>query len=379
MKILHLPATVGGNPQGISRYLRLLGFHSETWTLYQNYLAYPADKVLFKDSDRVITRELKRLRALRYVFFFDIIFFNFGSSLYAPFVIPDEPQRHFLFKLGMKIHQSYVSIMQKVEIAFLRAMKKIVFVQYQGDDARQGDYCLSHFEITPAQKVESGFYTAEKDSLKRKQIDIISRLANKIYALNPDLLYVLPERSEFLPYSHIALEEWSPHYTQIEDRPIRFGHAPTNRKSKGTDLILEAADRLRKTGYEFELDLVEGLPNQEAKKRYAAIDVLIDQLYAGWYGGLAVEAMALGKPVLVYIREGDLGFIPEEMRKDLPFIQVTPYTIEAGMKHILDMPREELLELAHRSRAYVERWHDPLKIAKRIMNDMESAMNEARR
>ncbi|GJQ37333.1 MAG: hypothetical protein JETCAE01_33430 [Anaerolineaceae bacterium] len=377
MKILHLPATVGGNPQGISRHLRLLGLPSETWTHHQNYLSYPADKVLFKDSDRVIVRELKRLWALRYIFLFDAVFFNFGSSLYSPFVIPKEPNRSLLFKLGMKIHQTYVSMMQKVELSLLRAMKKIVFVQYQGDDARQGDFCLSHFEIIPAQNVEPGFYTPEKDALKRKQIDIFARLAKKIYALNPDLLYVLPERSEFLPYSHISLEEWSPRYTQIENRPIRFGHAPTNRKSKGTDLILEAADRLRKAGYEFELDLVEGVSNQEAKERYAAIDVLIDQLYAGWYGGLAVEAMALGKPVLVYIREGDLGFIPEEMREDMPFIQVTPATIEDGMKRVLEMPREELLSLAKRSRAYVERWHDPMEIAKRIKSDIETATKEA--
>lgn len=147
----------------------------------------------------------------------------------------------------------------------------------------------------------------------------------------------------------------------------------------GHDQIVEAAENLRKAGYDFEFMLIEGLSHREAKEKYAAIDVLIDQLYAGWYGGLAVEVMALGKPVLVYIREGDLGFIPEEMRKDMPFIQVTPATIEAGMKQVLEMPREKLLALAHRSRAYVERWHDPMKIAKRIKSDMEMAMNEAQR
>ena len=376
MKILHLPYTVGGNPQGLSRHLNLLGVQSETWTLYQNYLAFNANKVIFNEKDRVFVRELKRLWALRYIFLFDVIFFNFGTSLYEPFTIPEEPQRSHIFKIGMKIYQSYVFFMQKVELALLRIFNKIVFIQYQGDDARQGDYCLSHFEITPAQKVEPGYYTAKKDNLKRKQIKTLTRLARKTYALNPDLLHVLPPSAEFLPYSHIALDEWVPNYNQMENRPLRLGHAPTHRGAKGTDLILEAAENLRKAGYEFELDLIEGLSNQEAKKRYAAIDVLIDQLYAGWYGGLAVEAMALGKPVLVYIRDGDLGFIPEGMRRDLPFIQVTPASIETGMKLALDMPRHELLALAHRSRAYVERWHDPLAIAKRIKHDLETATNE---
>lgn len=379
MKVLHLPATVGGHPQSLRRHLASLGIRGESWTLYQNYLSFQADKVIFGGKDRVVVRELKRLWALRYVFLFDVIFFNFGSSLYTPFVMPEEPRHSSLYMFGMKTHQVYVSFMQRVEIALLRLFGKIIFIQYQGDDARQGDYCLSHFEISPAQSVEPGYYTAEKDALKRQQIKTLTSLARKTYALNPDLLHVLPQGAEFLPYSHIALEEWAPNYNQLEDRPLRFGHAPTNRGVKGTGLILEAADRLRKAGYDFELDLVEGLSNQEAKKRYTAIDVLIDQLYAGWYGGLAVEAMALGKPVLVYIREGDLGFIPQEMRQDMPFIQVTPATIEAGMKMALDMPRRELFALAHRSRAYVERWHDPIAIAKRVKNDLETAVNETRK
>jgi hypothetical protein len=41
-------------------------------------------------------------------------------------------------------------------------------------------------------------------------------------------------------------------------------------------------------------------------------------LFAGWYGGLAVELMALGKPVLAYIREEDLSFVDPQMRYELP-------------------------------------------------------------
>ncbi|MCB9109949.1 MAG: glycosyltransferase family 1 protein [Anaerolineales bacterium] len=379
MKVLHLPYTVGGNPQGISKHLNLLGVNSQTWTLYQNYLSFAADKVIFSSKDRVIIREIKRLWALRYIFIFDTVFFNFGTSLYEPFVIPNEQSLSRLFLFGLKMHQAYVSFMQKIELTLLTLLNRKVFIQYQGDDARQGDYCLSHFEISPAQKVEAGYYTAEKDALKRKQIETLTHLARKTYALNPDLLHVLPKGSEFLPYSHISLEDWAPNYTQLEMRPLRFGHAPTHRGVKGTDLILEAVENLHNAGYDFEFVLIEGLSNQEAKKKYASIDVLIDQLYAGWYGGLAVEVMALGKPVLVYIREDDLGFIPEQMRKDMPFIQAKPNTIQDAMKQVLEMPRAELVTLARQSRAYVERWHDPVEIAKRIKSDLDAAANEARK
>ena len=49
------------------------------------------------------------------------------------------------------------------------------------------------------------------------------------------------------------------------------------------------------------------------------------------------------------------------------------------MKQVLEMPRAELVTLARQSRAYVERWHDPVEIAKRIKSDLDAAANEARK
>ena len=67
--VLHLPTTVGGNPQGISNHLKELGVQSETWTVRQNYFGYPADKVIVDSNDLIIISELKRLFAFRYIFF----------------------------------------------------------------------------------------------------------------------------------------------------------------------------------------------------------------------------------------------------------------------------------------------------------------------
>ena len=89
--------------------------------------------------------------------------------------------------------------------------------------------------------------------------------------------------------------------------------------------------------------------------------------------------MALGKPVFCYIREGDLKFIPEQMRKDLPIINVTPKTIYGVLKKWLTERRHELTEIGRRSQAYVEKWHDPLKIAARLKADYESILSVNRR
>ena len=48
---------------------------------------------------------------------------------------------------------------------------------------------------------------------------------------------------------------------------------------------------------------IEGVPNAEARLRYAAADVVVDQLRIGWYGMFAIESMALAKPVVVHLDE----------------------------------------------------------------------------
>src|SRR5439155_18707648 len=70
-------------------------------------------------------------------------------------------------------------------------------------------------------------------------------------------------------------------------RPVVV-HAPSNRARKGTEHVIAACEQLP-----VELEIVEGVPHDEARKRYARADIVVDQLYAGWHGVFALEAMAL--------------------------------------------------------------------------------------
>ena len=103
-------------------------------------------------------------------------------------------------------------------------------------------------------------------------------------------------------------------------------HAPTNRAVKGTHHVLAALDALRAEGVAFELRLVEGLTHDEARRVYAQADLVVDQLLLGWYGGLAVECMALGVPVDAHIRQPTWTCVPRGDRADLPILNATPAT-----------------------------------------------------
>lgn len=374
IKVIHLPTSVGGNPQGISKYLNKLGLKSQTWIYNQNYLNYPADKILSKSSNKFII-EFFKLFALKYMFKFDIIFFNWGSGLYRPYPFIYIQKKKIIRRIFFLIYSVYSNFLARIEVGLLKFLKKPIFIQYQGDDARQGDYCAKNFSTHFATRVSKDYYCNFSDNQKRKSIKFYSNFATKIYALNPDLLHVLPKSAEFLPYSNVDLTNWKPAYSQLEKRPLRIGHAPTNRLVKGTDLIINAVNLLKKK-YDFEFILIEGLNNIKAKHEYKKIDIFIDQLFAGWYGGLAVEAMALGKPVISYIRKSDLIYIPKKMKNDLPILNANPRTIYSVLEKILNSSRKDIFLLGKKSRSYVLKWHNPEYIAKRIKKDMISALNQ---
>ena len=364
LSVLHCPTTVGGNAQNVARVERSLGLDSRSVTFSQSFYNYPVDEVLWDDRAGPLTQQRKcwelLLRAWRD---FDVIHYNFGSSI-LPWSL--RSQRNGLKK--RVIYSGYVNLCRWVECRALR--KKVIAVTYQGDDARQGDYCLRHFAISIANEVGSAYYSSESDAIKRRKITWFDGFADLIYALNPDLLWVLPKRAEFIPYAHIDLNDWVPPEWSPAPVPV-VAHAPSQRAAKGTRYILEAVNRLKTEGMALEFLLVENLSNQEARRVYERAELVVDQLLAGWYGGFAVEAMALAKPVVCYIREGDLGHIPSEMRAELPLINATPDSIYSVLREWLTARRHELQERGLESRRYVERWHDPIRVVSKVVGDYQ--------
>lgn len=378
IRVLHCPHLIGGNPQGLARAERELGLDSYAVAFKQNYLQYQTDEVLFAPHDHLVVQELKRWKFLwRVLRQFDIIHFNFGESL-----MPMRRRQGIAnqSKHKLKVFDWYREGLELQDLPLLKRAGKGIVVTYQGDDARQGDYSRANFPISIAQEVDENYYSPSSDQHKRWRINRFATYADRIFALNPDLLHVLPAQARFLPYAHIDLREWQPIKNENGD-PAKLPvviHAPSHRGAKGTRFVLDAVGKLQSEGIPFEFVLIEQLSNAEARKLYEKADLLIDQVLAGWYGGLAVELMALGKPVLCYIREGDLSFIPPAMRQELPIINITPDTLYTILKEYLTVRRHELPAIGQRSRQYVEIWHDPLRIAAQLKTEYEAIMANKR-
>lgn len=375
LRVLHCPWIIGGNPAGLAAAERELGLESTTIVFKPSPFGYPADEVVWDDGDRVAVQELKRWRLLpRIIRDFDVIHFNFGSTLApqrTPTDVPDAPKPT---RIRERVYLSYEAVFEQLDLPLLRRAGKAIFVTFQGDDARQGD-ASAHFRVNGTVEAGPGHYTRESDANKRRRIRRFDRYADGIFALNPDLLHVLPERARFVPYANIDPLNWrTAAPVGTNERPLVL-HAPTNRQIKGTRFVVEAVNRLQDEGIEFDFRLVEGLTQTEARDLYRQADLVVDQLLIGWYGGLAVEAMALGRSVVSYVRKDDLGFVPQPMRDQIPIVSAEPATIHDVLKDLLTTRRGDLPELGRRSRAYVERWHDPRCIAEQLALEYQAAVD----
>jgi glycosyltransferase involved in cell wall biosynthesis len=151
----------------------------------------------------------------------------------------------------------------------------------------------------------------------------------------------------------IDVHNLKPHYPTSKSAPLLV-HAPTRRDLKGTDYVLKAVEQLKKQGVSFQFQLIEKMKHEEMMKVLSKADIVIDQLRIGSFGYFAGEAMALGKPVVSYIKESLVKHYPN----DLPIVKVTPKNLtEVLMKLILNPT--EWKPLGEKGRAYVEKYHHP--------------------
>jgi hypothetical protein len=252
------------------------------------------------------------------------------------------------------------------DLKLARRLGRRIFMTLQGCDARLAGESNRRNIATPCAPGLCSVYEtciASLDAQRRALIDNILPLCDRVFYLNPELGHYVPNAT-FMPYANVDIDAIAIEPTKLRERPI-IVHAPSDPKIKGTPLILEALEALSGR-FPFDLVLVQGKTHDEAMRVYRNADLVIDQVLAGWYGGLAVEVMAMGKPVACAIRETDLGFIPAAMRMELPTLRLDPATIRDDLAEILQR-RQQWPAIGAASRRYVERWHHPDHMAQALL------------
>jgi glycosyltransferase involved in cell wall biosynthesis len=370
LRILHCPETVGIYGYSLARAERRLG--QESWSVaFQNSIyQFPTDEVLWQPADARLRKEFRRCRLLlRALLRFDVIHFNFGRTI-TGLPLFAEPGRPLTWKTRLRNWLGRLLDMQDLKL--LKAAGKTIAVTFQGDDARQEALLRQAAPPELLRELPAGYYTPAADAYKRWRIAQMARYVDLVYTLNPDLLRILPPGTQFVPYPSVDPRDVVPSFPTTSEPPLVI-HAPTHRGIKGTRVVLEVVRRLQDEGVPFRFQLVEGLSAADAWVLYRQADLLLDQFVLWGYGALAVELMALGKPVICRLNPSDIALMPAGLRAELPIIPATHLNLYDVLKEWLTVRRHELAEVGRRSRAFVEHWHDPEKIAAVMIEDYRQA------
>ncbi|MGD8395419.1 MAG: hypothetical protein PVF43_08095 [Candidatus Eiseniibacteriota bacterium] len=327
LRVLHAAAEIAGQPALLCRGLRARGIDARSLAFGTTWQRYPSDVRI--DGGGVFGL-LRRIRALvehgRGV---DILHLHFGTS--------------FLPRL--------------VDLGWFRRRGTHVVFHHHGCDVRPRATMLANHAVSACSECPVYCSPVRQQRVRRAAarhgaLEIVS---------TPDLLEVVPG-AVHLPVA-IDVPAWEALRRQAaatDGTEWVVLHAPSEPSIKGTRHVVAAVEALAREHPDVRLELVQGLPAAEARRRFGVATVVVDQLHMGWHGLFAVEAMALGKPVLCYIRP-DL----RDHRPGLPVVPTTRETLLDDLRALHDdAPRAERLGTA--GIAYAEREHGLERISARL-------------
>jgi glycosyltransferase involved in cell wall biosynthesis len=302
VRVTHCPVNTAGIPWTNVQALRARGVEAQL-VVFNRYKLHPEADIDLQRSGGLVRQQATQWRAFaRLAPKTDIFHFYFGLTL----------------------------LPKSVQFALLRALGKRSVMHFLGSDIR---------DRSPAELAWA-------------------RRAGARVVGSYDAIRWVPDARVIPPGIDVGAIEPSP--PTERERPVVL-HAPSSRARKGTEHVVAVCKEL-----DVELEIVEALDHREAFERYRNADVIVDQLNAGWYGVFAIEAMALGKPVVTFLHDEAVRKTEEAFGVDVPIVNATAETLAGALRPLVESA-EERQRVGRASRAYVEEVHDLERMTDRLL------------
>ncbi|MCW0190486.1 MAG: D-glucuronyl C5-epimerase family protein [Rhodococcus sp.] len=258
---------------------------------------------------------------------------------------------HYFYDGGLWSGMKIVPEARWIELPLLRmAGKRIVAMAYGSDVRVQHLNRMWHKRNACQECPEPGRHCICDLGPAQTNTKYYREWVNELIAMGDMANYVFSSNRRFF---HWPIDTQSVSYVGASrhDGQVVVAHSPNHRYFKGTKYFEQAVANLRAKGYDITLDIIEGVPNTEAKRRYAAADIIAAQCVYGWIGFTEIEGLAAGKPVLTYIRDWDyLSHMP-----GCPLISAEPTDVEAALERLCQDP-DERARIGADSRRWVEQY-----------------------
>ena len=337
MKVLHLPQDIASQMSVTIKALNRIGIEAHglvnSQPVIQSLEGVEIIDMAYKNrADQFIKmmRYLPRIFSL--INWADVIHWHFGES----------------------------ALPRYLDFYWSRLLRKPGVVEFWGSDIR----------IAEVESKDNPYYAEARrqgqyphidsfDSSVEQQLRFSHAGHNCILSCQSLYPYIQPGLFKKIHYvrQRVFLPGFHPQYPRANQvRPIVV-HSPSNPGVKGTSAVLSAVKALSNQ-FNFEFRLVQGMPRNQALQVVSECDIFLDQFIGGGHGIAALEAMALGKPVVCYIKPSMIDKYPP----DLPIVNANIDNLQELLSELL-VDGQRRHDLGRRGRAYVEKHHDANKIA----------------
>ena len=336
-----------------SKALRQAGFSAETFVRKTFFITNEFDFNLIKWRDSKLLKPLTSYYLFcRALFRYRVLFIYFnGGPLYS------------------------MKLLYRLEPIFYKLAKIKIVVMPYGSDVQILTRCKNLYF---RHAVGCDYPKFWKDHAHNpKNIERWTRHANWVISGADWVEYMHHWDTLMLGHFSIDMERWAPVKEKEHEKSakLRIMHAPNHTKIKGTDALIAAIELLKREGLDIELILLQGVPNAEIRRAMENADLVADQFVIGWYAMFAIEAMAMEKPVLCYLREDliDLyvkaGLVAED---EIPLINTELRDIASKIRWAYGN-REELNAIGKKGRKFVQKHHSTEHVGRvftEILNEL---------
>jgi hypothetical protein len=339
--VLHLPVNVASHMSATVRGLRETGMDASGLSLFG------ATPVVADDGIEILSNAPVR-RSARWVL--DMI----RQAPHLLGAIRNADILHWYMTPGLPL---------AADLRLAGAFGKPAIVEFAGGDIRRPsvESADNPYYVRALPDYEYRLWETDRNSERTQRL--FAHAGAEALVSCPSLLPYLEPR--FFPRSHLVRQrlmtsDYVPRFPDPGNHRPLVVHATTAPVGKGTPAVLAAVEEL-KAGHEFDFVLLQGVPRDEALRTIQRADVYLDQFMIGAHGAAALEAMALGTPVVGWIKPAVAAAYP----KDIPIVNASQEQLARVLGELL-RDGERRARLAKESRAYVEEHHDAVRLAPQL-------------
>jgi hypothetical protein len=237
-----------------------------------------------------------------------------------------------------------------------------------GDDIRWGNAVNQRNDMLGLQPMNN-YHDIRLTSKDLKKRMLYLRIVEKY----SDIILSTPlnEGLALRPYNYFKLmtDPSAYPYNDSQRKVPKVIHAASDRNFKGTKYILEAVEKLKRKGVEFEFIFLENIQHKEILKSYADADIVIGQLYGQGLAKQGIEVLSCGTVFLTYLTRDHA--MSEEYFNDNPAISITKENTGEILEEII-LNYEKRKMLAPKGRPFIEKYHN----IKKACNELVSLVEE---